>query len=526
MRTLDLGLQRFTRRVSEAAQGTGEAQSALEELGLDARDLAQLAPDQAFLKVADAFEQVGAQADRVRLGFKLFDSEGVGLVNTLAAGRDGLQDFRQEAERLGLTLSGPQLAGIQNAADAAGRVRSAFSGLGQQLAATFAPAFETAANAIANFVGRITASLPSLAAFARGIFGIQAELNNLSLADLRAEANRLQIELDEVNNRVADNARFNAQTNSNAYAEPLARARAEAEALNTRLNDIFRRIVELRNQDSAAPAPIELSNFANATSQIEEIRTRAQRIADPVREFAEQVRRSVDPWIAVNEQLAVAKLALEDGFITDKQFEQFTRQLVVGVVGPLKKAEDEGRNFFKVLEEFSLQAARNIQTSFADFLFDPFEEGLDGLLRSFSDTLRRMVAELLAQRVLTQFLQSISNLGGPVGSFAGQLLGSFGGARASGGPVSAGRAYVVGERGPELFAPARSGSIIPNGSFGGGTTVNVYSDQRPDIQRRRDGSGNEVIDVVFNGVMQRMTSGAADGVMRERFGLTPTTRRL
>src|SRR5210317_1869485 len=38
-RQLDLGLQRATRRISEAAVGTGEAQAALKELGLDAQEL-------------------------------------------------------------------------------------------------------------------------------------------------------------------------------------------------------------------------------------------------------------------------------------------------------------------------------------------------------------------------------------------------------------------------------------------------------------------------------------------------------
>jgi hypothetical protein len=42
------------------------------------------------------------------------------------------------------------------------------------------------------------------------------------------------------------------------------------------------------------------------------------------------------------------------------------------------------------------------------------------------------------------------------------------GFRASGGPVSAGRSYVVGERGPELFRPASAGTILPNGA---GVTV-------------------------------------------------------
>jgi hypothetical protein len=44
----------------------------------------------------------------------------------------------------------------------------------------------------------------------------------------------------------------------------------------------------------------------------------------------------------------------------------------------------------------------------------------------------------------------------------------FGGFMASGGPVSAGTSYIVGEQGPELFTPGRSGTITPNHALGGG----------------------------------------------------------
>ena len=50
----------------------------------------------------------------------------------------------------------------------------------------------------------------------------------------------------------------------------------------------------------------------------------------------------------------------------------------------------------------------------------------------------------------------------------------FRGARASGGPVSGGSSYLVGERGPEIFTPSSSGMITPNSAIGGNTiTVNV-----------------------------------------------------
>lgn len=61
--------------------------------------------------------------------------------------------------------------------------------------------------------------------------------------------------------------------------------------------------------------------------------------------------------------------------------------------------------------------------------------------------------------------------GGAARKVVGGLLKRIPG-RADGGPVGAGRPYMVGERGPELFVPRGNGTIVPNGA-GGGTSVIV-----------------------------------------------------
>lgn len=66
--------------------------------------------------------------------------------------------------------------------------------------------------------------------------------------------------------------------------------------------------------------------------------------------------------------------------------------------------------------------------------------------------------------------------------------------RASGGPVSGGQSYVVGERGPELFTPGSSGGITANG---GGTTVNVYITHPL-------GTPDQIVRVVGPAVMQAL----------------------
>ena len=69
--TLDMALQRFTRRAAEAAQGTGEAKDALAQMGIALRDQSgNLRRSEDLLgDVANAFARIEDPAERVRLAF-------------------------------------------------------------------------------------------------------------------------------------------------------------------------------------------------------------------------------------------------------------------------------------------------------------------------------------------------------------------------------------------------------------------------------------------------------------------------
>src|SRR5690606_33977337 len=64
--TFDMSLRRMTRRISEAAAGSGAAKQALDQLGLSARDLATMTADEQFLSVADAMKKMGDQGTKLR----------------------------------------------------------------------------------------------------------------------------------------------------------------------------------------------------------------------------------------------------------------------------------------------------------------------------------------------------------------------------------------------------------------------------------------------------------------------------
>lgn len=148
--TTNMALQRMTRRTSEAARGTGEAVNAIKELGLDARDLAEQSPADQFSMIADAMKGVSSQGDRVRLSMKLFDSEGVALVNTLALGSKGLDDAKKEMQALGLELTRVDLSMIESANDEFDLVKKTIDGVTKQLAVQLAPIVEAVSNEFLN----------------------------------------------------------------------------------------------------------------------------------------------------------------------------------------------------------------------------------------------------------------------------------------------------------------------------------------------------------------------------------------
>ncbi len=90
---------------------------------------------------------------------------------------------------------------------------------------------------------------------------------------------------------------------------------------------------------------------------------------------------------------------------------------------------------------------------------------------SFHDFVQTALAELsrlIAKLLVVTALKALFTGGGAfAGTSIGKLIAGSLEQRASGGPVAAGVPYLVGERGPELFMPSSSGSIVPHGGGGG-----------------------------------------------------------
>jgi hypothetical protein len=91
--------------------------------------------------------------------------------------------------------------------------------------------------------------------------------------------------------------------------------------------------------------------------------------------------------------------------------------------------------------------------------------GFDDLRRVAMRSLNEIAAQALDIGIGNLFGGQSGGLGGLLGQSLGALLGLPG--RATGGPVSPGRGYIVGERGPELFVPTSAGRVESNRAVGG-----------------------------------------------------------
>ena len=141
---LDMGLQRFIRRVGEAAQGTGEAKDALKKMGIqltNSNGRVRSATD-LLGQVSEALKKTKDPAERLRLAFKLFDSEGVAMVNMLKGGKTALNSTMMEADKLGFVLSDRVVENIQKANDAWFKMGKALNGVKDNMTGALAPALD------------------------------------------------------------------------------------------------------------------------------------------------------------------------------------------------------------------------------------------------------------------------------------------------------------------------------------------------------------------------------------------------
>jgi len=233
---------------------------------------------------------------------------------------------------------------------------------------------------------------------------------------------------------------------------------------------------------------VELDNANKRLDKLKE-RLKIAKIEKVANDFMKTKEALQKTNIELRDSLERSKLLTDEAketFDIEKQREEFIKKFgeaeadklikIIQQNNALKKQEDQikkNEEATKSLKEKFMQIGKGIEDGIVSNLTDAVmgTKTLAQAAVSVLNDLKRSLVEVAIQR-------AVSGLGDRVGGFLGDVFKNLG-KRANGGPVSAGGAFVVGEKGPELLQMgSRGGNIIPNNQLGGGTTniVNVSVD--------------------------------------------------
>jgi hypothetical protein len=225
--------------------------------------------------------------------------------------------------------------------------------------------------------------------------------------------------------------------------DPVATAKKEVE-LQKVLNDL--RKDEVSETDKLKKLTDQLGVVQSQTSVATIAQLRANLQADKER---------VSLLLGAREDFGLRREIPEENM----QIQIRTKEQLLELLPKIQAREEKINALMKEQNVLFDDAGQILATGFEDAILSG--QKLSDVLRSIGQDLVRLVFN----NMITQ----------PLAKGIGTFLS---GMRAEGGPVNAGGAYMVGEKGPELFVPHASGSIVPNnkmsggGSGSGGVTVN------------------------------------------------------
>jgi len=490
--TLDMGLQRMVRRVSEAANGSGEAKDALIELGLSAKALNTLAPDQQFRAIADAMEGVAGQGNKVRLAMRLFDTEGVSLVNTLKGGSAALIEMEKEAERLGISLNRDLVKGVERANDALTNFSSFIGGVFTRTIAELAPAIESITEqlqawfemkaASSGGVAQLTKNMAiSIVSAARSIVSAFASITNSvigfgnALGGVSNIYERIFGDKQTVSTIEASIAgtvqQLEMLKNLSKGNAPLIASQAPLIAELELSLLMMRDLIETGDtlQANKNTPLVDVSGTLNALDLVL-LKLAEVKLTNNVAEVSTTDTSLVDLTAMTNAQM----IDLQDQYQAISEGKAFEHQ---------RKMNEMTRLY--LIKQSAIQKIAKMKD--IDDLKEEGKDTLKVLSGSFKAAFALNKAFALKDAIVSTYLavsKALASAPFPINLGLGALALANGMAqvqairstqfREKGGPMSAGSPYIVGERGPELIVPNQAANVIPNDQLGGGNfTINI-----------------------------------------------------
>lgn len=449
MEMLGGGVAKLNKTLGEAARGSQEAQTVLRDLGITASD-----PMEAFYQLADAFGRFRTEGDKASAMSRVIGKTWGELAPALAEGGAGLRAMVEEGKRLNpVTKEMAEQADKFN--DALSRFKAEATGVGTAIATSLIPAMNDMLtrwnDAIrlsgqhGGFVGLVLGGVNPTGDNSRNLKNVRAEIAaiNLQLKDagtpqgdiagidgarLRArlaELEAIKKSLLEIQQREA--LALNDQYGTGRYKQasgpdaekirltPSGAGTGAKGAKTPKLDEIM--------------TPVDKQYLEEMKRQAAEIATFVTAQQDSINELNSDIAADQETQARRLEDLRAQYIDLIDPVEQyRKKLEEIRELSAAGLLSPDQAAEAEfaiqqqiaaaagfGEELKKVASEMDIfleNAARGFQESLSDFLFDPFADGLDGMLKGFGEMLRRMAAEAIAADITRAIFGNTGAAGG------------------------------------------------------------------------------------------------------------------
>ena len=537
IRTLDMGLQRFSRRVGEVANGSGELYKVWQQLGIELRnqDGSMRSTAELFSEYADAVKNAESSQAQLLLTFKAVDSEAAGLVNLLKTGAIGIQEYSARAEELGLVMDETAVK-AEVVADKVGELGLTFK------------------NRLTNWVVDATYALMDFfnATQLDDEAGIRDRMKEIE--DLVGQELQLQLQMSKTSGEL------------DISADKVERLWQEYDQLQEALD----RILDMRAEARNRPSDDETIFGNNSAENVKRLKEQIRGLVDPtvafqkaVQDAYELTKDSTDPLAletyykyveVLAERWRGAMVAVEDygSKVAAVLAETDSTRLIneqaeaLGVLySALENASDPAQyeRIMAMIEELTfgevLEPPADLPTQWEDtmaeikdaidgFVSDFTNKFVDGLLEGemafddFAKNILSTIAKLMLNKIFTQFFDLI------LGSIPGFGTG------ASGSGTNVVEPTNISPQVANPYSRSSDGVVVPmiSSAARGGTpslgnspvTVNVINNgnSEVEVEERRTSRGIEIDVLVKQAVNRGIQTGDFDNSMRSAFG----TRRV
>ena len=518
---LQSSMQRLSRAMVDDA-------AAFEAVGIAVRDASgEMRPVMdVFSDLADRLAAMPEGAERTALAMDLMGRSGANMMPLMGGGAAAIREMMEEADRLGLTISGETAAAAEQFNDNILRLRRTFTGVTRVISAEMVPVLESLSQILVSAAEIFQGLSPTTRRFAAAIAGITVVVGPLTVA-----AGLLVVALAGI-------------------SAPVLAAIAAFTAITAVVIALWPHLVTLKD----TVVDLVQSGFEAASTAISDMAAAMQTGA-----------RDAVAWVQA------AFTVLIDWFASlPAQFIEYGRNIITGLWDGLRAAWDEfsitdtvrgwGRGIAdgfagalgirspsRIFHQFGewiveglsrgILARRDepvaAMQGIADDLAGPVSEAANQVESSFESAFVNFVTGTQSAReAISNLLQDLSRLWAQA-AFQSLFGGAFGSGgalsfpipgRAAGGAVSAGQPYMVGERGPELFLPSHSGSIVPNhklgGGGGGGPRVIINNYTGAPVQEQRS-TGPDAEELVTLTIGRAVSKGKLDKQFGGRYGSSP-----